>query len=198
VIHDGKGAKHRVVTLPRSLESRPRAHLEREKEKHVQDLAGGCGEPHIPEALLRKYPNASREWPWQFIFPSATLCPHPRTGKIARYHVHDAFMQRQFKEAVRKSGISKPATCHTLRHSFATHLTDGEMTRVDDLQHSTWKSALKQKIRIDDKGMMTTIPAAKKEVILGRATISEGKLHLEAEGKEHHLIYSPVEIQIVK
>ncbi|MEX1117702.1 MAG: tyrosine-type recombinase/integrase [Terrimicrobiaceae bacterium] len=71
----------------------------------------------MPEALMRKYPNASREWPWQFIFPSATLCPHPRTGRIARYHVHDASMQRQFKEAVRKANLSKPATCHTLRHS---------------------------------------------------------------------------------
>jgi len=68
--------------------------------------------------MNRKYPNASREWPWQFLFPSATLCPHPRTGRIARYHVHEASMQRQFKDAVRKARLSKPATCHTLRHSF--------------------------------------------------------------------------------
>ncbi len=73
---------------------------------------------HMPEALMRKYPNASREWPWQFLFPSATLCPNPRTGRIARYHFHDASMQRQFKEAVRKARLSKPATCHTLRHSI--------------------------------------------------------------------------------
>ena len=72
----------------------------------------------IPEAFMRKYPNASREWPWQFLFPSATLCPHPRTGRIARYHVHEASMQRQFKDATRKARLSKPATCHTLRHSF--------------------------------------------------------------------------------
>ena len=118
IVNDGKGAKHRVVPLPRALESRLKEHLAKEKQKHADDLAGGCGDAHMPEALARKYPNASREWPWQFLFPSATLCPHPRTGRVARYHVHEFSMQRQFKEAVRKAYLSKPATCHTLRHSF--------------------------------------------------------------------------------
>ena len=79
-LNDGKGAKHRVVPLPRALESRLKDHLAKESKKHADDLAGGCGDVHMPEALMRKYPNASKEWPWQFLFPSASLCQHPRTG----------------------------------------------------------------------------------------------------------------------
>jgi integron integrase len=106
-IHDGKGGRHRIVPLPKTLEQRLNDHLAAAHAKHLQDLAVGAGDVHMPEALLRKWPKATREWCWQYLFASATLCPHPRTGRMARHHLHETSMQRQFKDAVRKAAIPK-------------------------------------------------------------------------------------------
>lgn len=125
LVRDGKGFKDRVTMLPESLVNPLKAHLQRVKALHDQDLAGGYGAVYLPYALEKKYPNAAREWAWQYVFPSAKLAVDPRTGEMRRHHLQDQAVQRAVKQAVRDSGVSKPATPHTLRHSFATHLLQG-------------------------------------------------------------------------
>jgi integron integrase len=121
-VRDGKGAKDRVTMLPASLIASLQAHLERVKALHQADLAAGHGDVYLPFALERKYPDANREWGWQYVFPSAKRSRDPRSGFVRRHHAAESVLQRAVKLAVRASGVTKPANCHTFRHSFATHL----------------------------------------------------------------------------
>ena len=124
LVRDGKGGRDRVVTLPNELVETLRGHVRHSLALHAADLALGLGRVELPTALKRKYPAADREPGWQYVFPSASLSVDPRTGTTGRHHVHEQSMQRRMKAAVRAARIEKPASCHTLRHSFATHLLE--------------------------------------------------------------------------
>lgn len=124
VVRDGKGAKDRATMLPDSVSEPLRRHLERVKLLHEQDLGNGFGSVHLPHALARKYPNAPKEWAWQYVFPSGRISRDPRSDARRRHHLSPSSLQKAVKDALRRAKIHKLASCHTFRHSFATHLLE--------------------------------------------------------------------------
>ncbi|MGD2124485.1 MAG: integron integrase [Desulfobacteraceae bacterium] len=135
LVRDTKGMKDRITMLPESVKPALRENLERCRKIHQKDLEDGGGRVYMPQVLAKKYPNAARQWAWQYVFPAKSLSQDPRSGERRRHHVHENALQKAVKKVVRLAGIHKHVTCRTFRHSFATHLLeDGyEIRTVQEL-----------------------------------------------------------------
>jgi integron integrase len=124
VVRDGKGQRDRVTVLPEAVKEPLKEHLQRVKTLHERDLSQGAGRVAIPDAIARKYPNANREWAWQWVVPATCRYFDKEEGFQRRHHLHESVVQRAMKQAVHDAHITKPASCHTLRHSFATSMLE--------------------------------------------------------------------------